>query len=182
MPQTLVARIGGAYCQENAMAPIDSSIVPGPGTVWFTAPEADRTIIGLRGEHDASTVASVSDALARAIAVDDTDLVLDLSEVAFIGAATIGVIVRTREFLRPRARSLTLRAPSAVARRVLEICGLTDLVDVAASTQPTGPAVALRTWVAVPAADREPLTDPVPVRAGRIPSTASVDARQASAS
>ena len=36
----------------------------------------------------------LSQTVARAIALDDDDLVIDLSGVEFMGAATIGVLVR----------------------------------------------------------------------------------------
>ena len=67
--------------------------------------------------------------MARVIAVDDTDLVIDLSEVTFMNAATVAVIIRAEAFLRDRSRSLTLRSPSARARRLLGVGGLAELVD-----------------------------------------------------
>jgi anti-anti-sigma factor len=166
------------------MVAIDSSTVPLPGAVWFTTPEADGTVIGLRGEHDASTVAALADALARAIAFDDADLVLDLSELAFMGAATVGLIVRAREYLRPRSRALTLRAPSASAHRVLEICGLTDLLEPNADAAPSvATAGALGSWVAVPATERADQHVAAPaasesVAVGRLvaPNTSTADA------
>ena len=36
--------------------------------------------------------------VARAIAADDTDVVIDLSEVTFMDAATIGVMIRAERF------------------------------------------------------------------------------------
>ena len=51
------------------------------------------------------------------------DLDVDLGAPAFIRAA-ISVILRERESLWPRARTLTLRSPSTNARRVLELCRL----------------------------------------------------------
>ena len=65
----------------------------------FARRDAARTVVWLRGEHDVSTVAALSETLARAIALDDADLVVDLSDVQFMGAATVGVIVRARELL-----------------------------------------------------------------------------------
>lgn len=38
--------------------------------------------------------------MARAVALDDSDLVVDLSDVQFMDAATINVLLRSREFLR----------------------------------------------------------------------------------
>ena len=91
--------------------------------------EAGSTLVLLRGEHDVSNADALSDAIARAIACDDADLVVDLSKVEFMGAATIGVFVHASELLRLRARSLTLRSPSTQARRVLDVCDLDDHLD-----------------------------------------------------
>jgi anti-anti-sigma factor len=101
------------------------------GLASFDGRDADRTLVSLRGEHDASTVAALSEILALAISLDAADLVVDLSEVEFMGAATVGVIIGTREFLRLRSRTLELRSPSTCARRVLDACDL-DLIDCAA--------------------------------------------------
>jgi anti-anti-sigma factor len=90
--------------------------------------EGDPLVVWLRGEHDLSTVREVSDVLSRAISDEDRDVVVDLSGVEFMGAATIGVLVRARQDLRSRARSLTLRAPSTSADRVLRACRI-DLVE-----------------------------------------------------
>ena len=118
--------------------------------------DAARTVVWLRGEHDVSTVAALSETMARAIAHDGADLVVDLSEVQFMGAATVGVIVRARELLRLRSRSLVLRSPSRCARRVLDLCGQSYLLDPrhVDATPIAGGAPALGTWVAVPATDR----------------------------
>jgi anti-anti-sigma factor len=83
----------------------------------------------LRGEHDLATVAGLSAALAQAIVLGDADLVVDLSRVELMTAATVGVLVRARELLRVRARSLVVRSPSARARRVLELSDLRGLLE-----------------------------------------------------
>jgi anti-anti-sigma factor len=118
--------------------------------------DADRTVVWLRGEHDLSTVEALSETMARAIALDDADVVVDLSEVHFMSAATVGVIIRAREFLRLESRSLALRSPSKCAGRVIDLCGLGDLFDprAADAMRLTGTAGALSTWVAVPTAAR----------------------------
>ena len=104
-----------------------SSVTSSRGPVAFPVPESDRIVVWLRGEHDVSTVAALSQTMARAIALDDGDLVIDLSGVDFMDAATVGVIVRARDFLDVQSRSLTLRSPSTSAARVLDLCHLADL-------------------------------------------------------
>ena len=103
--------------------------------------DADRVVVWLHGEHDVSTVAALSATLARAIAIDDSDVVLDLSGVEFMGAATVGVIIRARHFLGLRSRRMTLRSPSPSAWRLLDACGVADLVE-------TSPTAAVTTRVA----------------------------------
>lgn len=140
------------------MAPIESVsvTVSRRGLLAFARRDAARTVVRLRGEHDVSTVAALSETMARAIALDDADLVVDLSEVEFMSAATVGVIVRARELLGLRSRSLALRSPSRCARRILDLCGHACLhypgpVD---ATPPARTAGALGRLVAVPATDR----------------------------
>ena len=96
--------------------------------------EGGRTIVWLDGEHDIATVSRLAGNLATAIASDDTDLVVDMSGVEFIGAASISVMLRGQILLHARSRELTVRDPSRCARRVIDICGLEGLID------PTGPA------------------------------------------
>ncbi len=113
------------------MAPIQSSSVTVvPQSRLSTAePDADRTIVFVQGEHDASTVAELSLTLASAIALNDADLVVDLADVSFMGAATVGVLARAARFLRLRSRSLVLRSPPSQAQRILELRGPADLID-----------------------------------------------------
>jgi anti-anti-sigma factor len=140
------------------VATTDSSFVTVSGRSLgsFAERDADCTVVWLRGEHDVSTMDTLSETMARAIALDDADVVVDLSEVRFMSAATVGVIIRAREFLRSESRSLALRSPSGCAGRVVELCGLGDLFDprTADAMRLTRAASALSTWVAVPTAAR----------------------------
>ncbi len=114
--------------------------------------DGTRTVVWVRGEHDIATSDELSDTFAGVIASHDADLVVDLSEVQFMDASTIGVIVRASNLLAPRSRSLSLRSPAKCARRVLDMCGLAELIE------PDPPASevagALGTWVAVPVMNR----------------------------
>jgi anti-anti-sigma factor len=114
--------------------------------------DGDRIVVWLDGEHDIATSGELSATLVQAIAIGDDDLVVDLSEVQFMDASTIGVIVRARNLLLSRARSLSLRDPARCARRVLDVCGLAELIDSGPRRSET--AGALGSWVAVPASDR----------------------------
>jgi anti-sigma B factor antagonist len=84
----------------------------------------DGSVVWLRGEHDLFTLAELWETMARAIAFDDGDVVVDLSAVDFMDASTISVLVRARTILAKRSRLLTMRSPSTRASRVLRLCGL----------------------------------------------------------
>lgn len=91
--------------------------------------DGDRTVVWLDGDHDVATVFALADALEQATLVDGADLIVDLSGVTFIGAATIGVLLRVLDNLRRQSRSLTLRSPSRCAMRVIDVFGLTGLLE-----------------------------------------------------
>jgi anti-anti-sigma factor len=132
--------------------------------------DADDRAVWLRGRHDTSTVVALCMIMARAIGFDDADVVVDLSEVTFMDAATVGVIIRAEAFLQERSRSLTLRSPSTRARRVLGLCGRGDLVDLrsaeAAGETRSAAALGSRT-VAAPTTDRGHPHPPDSILVGR---------------
>ena len=140
------------------MARVESSYVTvaGSGVLAFVGRDAGRTVVWLRGSYDLSSVTALAELMARAIAIDDGDLVVDVHQVQSIDAASVGVLVRVCEFLDLRSRSLVLQSPSSAVRSVLDECDLTDLIDPhpADATQTTGADSALSTWVPVPATER----------------------------
>ena len=132
------------------MVPVGSSYftVPDRARAPGAGAEAGPTVVWLTGEHDISTDGALSRALARAIALGATALVIDLSEIQFMGASTLGTIVRAREYLGRR-------------------CGLDDLL---------GPeeggnliATALGSWVSVPVAGQPAQPSPSGLAPSRLP-------------
>jgi anti-anti-sigma factor len=87
-----------------------------------------HTLVRLEGEHDIASLFVLADALALAIALDDADLVIDLSDVQFMGSAPMRVLIRCRNLLRAQARDLTLQSPAPCVQRMLHLCGLGDFV------------------------------------------------------
>lgn len=69
-----------------------SDLPPGlPG-----GPEAEPKVMWFQGGHNVSTGAALCHELPRAITLDRAGPVLDLSGAEFIGAPTLGVIVRAQ--------------------------------------------------------------------------------------
>jgi anti-anti-sigma factor len=151
------------------MVPVGSSYftVPDRARAPGAGAEAGPTVVWLTGEHDISTDGALSRALARAIALGATALVIDLSEIQFMGASTLGTIVRAREYLGRRSGSLTVRCAPPFVRRLIDICGLDDLL---------GPeeggnliATALGSWVSVPVAGQPAQPSPSGLAPSRLP-------------
>ncbi|MCD9625135.1 STAS domain-containing protein [Rhabdothermincola salaria] len=125
-------------------------------------------MVWLRGDHHLGTRTRLSAAIAEAARADDADLVVDLSGVTFMDASTIGALVVARHHLRARSRSLCVRAPSPLARRLLDACGLVALIDDDAEPAHPPAAPALGSWVDVPASERS--GDPAPSASRGAPS------------
>lgn len=134
------------------MAPTEPTLPDNAKGLAEIGRDRDQTVVVLRGEHDASTSADLAEILDRAIAMDDADLVVDLSQVRFMDASTIGVIIGVRNVLRASERSLSLRDPATCARLVLDACGLDEMVG--SDSPRSGAAAALGSWVEVPSLDR----------------------------
>lgn len=140
------------------MALVESSSVwvVGRGVTALVEHVDDHTVVWLRGEYDLASVPALAEVLARAMAIDDADLFVDLAQVQFMDASTVDVLVRAHAFLDQRSRSLWLQAPSGPAARVLEVCELMHVVVPPTSAFPPVSATggALGTWVAVPTEQR----------------------------
>ena len=97
-------------------------------------------VLWMHGDHDQSNATQLADTIGRAIERSDADLVIDLSGVEFISAATYTVLLDAHLRLRERSRRFTLRAPSSCARRLLDLCD-PDGVLAGGRTEPMASAV-----------------------------------------
>lgn len=125
-----------------------------PPTLVSRCGDPVRTVVWLSGEHDIASRVHLSGTLARAAGLDDADIVIDLSGVTFMDASTVSALLEARNHLRVGSRSLFVRDPSPRARRVLDVCGLTHLIDEHAASEPPHVATALGSWIDVPTMDR----------------------------
>ena len=90
---------------------------------------ADRAVVALRGEADASTTATLSFALSRVIASRAGDVVIDLGQLDFVDTATVRVIATAHHLLADQGRTLAVRSPSRLGRRLLDLFDLTHLIE-----------------------------------------------------
>ena len=102
----------------------------GPGLTPVVRAEDDRTVVVVRGEADVATRPALSDVLSEVIDWRVGNVVIDLAEVAFIDTATIRSLAMARELLQRRGPVLTFRSPSRLADTMIQLFGLTGLIEV----------------------------------------------------
>jgi anti-anti-sigma factor len=83
-------------------------------------------IITLAGELDISTAENLGRTVAALVANTPERLVFDLKGLEFMDSAGIAVLVGASK----RVAQVSLRDPSAIVRRVIELTGLTDVLPI----------------------------------------------------
>lgn len=89
--------------------------------------------IALIGELDPHTAPALQDAIDQLLAAGGTgssDLVLDLSGLAFVDSSGLRVLISAQHQLAEQGGTLTLHDPSPTVRRLLEITGLIDHITI----------------------------------------------------
>lgn len=84
----------------------------------------------LRGEIDILSVPVLHKSLS-ALVEEGGDVVVDLTEVAFIGLAGVEALCSHARCLRQRGDRLVVSSASPITRRVIDIIGVGDLLSVA---------------------------------------------------
>ena len=91
---------------------------------------AERTLVAVSGELDASTASDLYGALADLEIENARNVVLDLAGVAFMDSTGLGVIVTEHKRLQHDNGTLTIFSPPSSVRRLFEITGLDSMLDI----------------------------------------------------
>jgi anti-anti-sigma factor len=100
--------------------------------------EGSSTVVALRGEGELATLPVLVQAMARVIAENRGNVIIDLAETEFLDTASVRIAGRASQYLRDRGRHLTIRSASCQAVMVLAAFELSHLVE-ADDTSPAGP-------------------------------------------
>ena len=142
--------------------------------------EAGYVVVWLEGDQDASSTADLDRALSAAVAGDPACVVVDLADVGFVGASTLGALLRAGDALRELGRPLMVRSPNRTARRVLGLCGLSDLIcALPADTTRSGDAEAGASWDRYAAATERQAASMLVREAAALKAAAARDREQA---
>jgi anti-sigma B factor antagonist len=97
----------------------------------------------LRGVMDLATASQLTATLDAAIRESRGAFVIDLCDVTFLDSSGVSVLVRSRAVLGREERALLIICPPGPARRIFELAGIDDLLELfetrdqaAASLQP----------------------------------------------
>ena len=93
-----------------------------------------RVIVQVRGEMDSLTAPELGALLAGITEGRPWSVVLDLAECDFIDLAGLRVIAENAEHLALGGRTLSVRSPSGVVRRLLDLVGREGSVSSSGST------------------------------------------------
>lgn len=122
---------------------VSDDVAPATFTVAVIYASGPPTLV-VTGEVDVDTapqLAAIMGAIAESV---PRLMVLDLGAVTFLGAAGLNVIARVAARLAQTRGRLVLRSPSRQVRWLLDICALTDAVDL---EEPSVSAPAVSTGV-----------------------------------
>ena len=120
----------------------------------------DEVVVGVHGEVDLATATDLGAGLAAALDAG-APVVVDLAATSFMGVAGLRVLEIGAEQLAGCGRRLTIRSPSVLVSRMLDITGLADIMNVESadggvtpvSTGAGGLNGHLRRVAAIPAGD-----------------------------
>ncbi|HET9732086.1 MAG TPA: anti-sigma factor antagonist [Acidimicrobiales bacterium] len=88
-----------------------------------------QALVGVSGEIDLVTAPDLAAVLDAVIGRGHQRVALDLSEIAFLDAQGLRVILEAHERLRPHGR-LTISGTTPIVRRLMEVTGLDRTLDV----------------------------------------------------
>ena len=108
-----------------------------PLRVDISCPDADTLVLTPSGEADSCTAPGLRQALSEGIGAGRSRIIVDLDQLTFMDASTLGALVDARQRISAAGGDLQVRCRSRHRRRMLSITGLdgmsTTTRDVAGS-------------------------------------------------
>ena len=89
-----------------------------------------QLVLVLVGELDPHTAPVLRDRIDQTLAPETTTLVLEVSGLRFIDSSGLRVIIGAHKEMAGRDGRLILRSPTETTRRLLEITGLDDHIEI----------------------------------------------------
>ena len=107
---------------------IDDDPVSAEVLQWFVGAEDDSAVVGVIGEVDLSTAATLGRVLQLAIDDRPPKLIVDLAQVRFLDSSGIQCLVAASRVAATVDCTLVVRNPNPSIARVFSICGVDELL------------------------------------------------------
>lgn len=107
--------------------PVPIQIASSP-MATFDCIELGPGVVALRGELDADNAPALTQALLALYCTDHPTITVNLSQVTFVGAAGLTVLLYIFNLCNIDGREMILRHPSAAVRRILKVTGLDKIL------------------------------------------------------
>ena len=102
---------------------------PAPLFIDVTCPDADTMVVTPVGEADLCTVPDLRQTLDEVTAGGRSHVIVDLDNLTFIDASTLGVLAEARARFSATGGTFQVRCRTDHGRRMLSITGLEDMLD-----------------------------------------------------
>ncbi|MCG0285193.1 STAS domain-containing protein [Streptomyces sp. PSAA01] len=121
--------VPGAVGAPGAVGPTPPRPAPTPPSALITDTyqEGPRKVVVIRGEVDYETAPAVSAALRTALHASTEGVDVDLRAVRFWDCSGLNALLRLRREALAHGKTVTVRSPSGVVRRVLSLTGTAPL-------------------------------------------------------
>jgi anti-anti-sigma factor len=120
---------GGPVDETGPVDPTETEILSPESFTLETSDEGSTHVVHTSGEIDILSAPALRAALLPALETAEK-VVLDLSEVSFLGSSGLAVLVEARDHAQRSGHHLRLICSSRIVLRALEATGLRDLFDV----------------------------------------------------
>jgi anti-anti-sigma factor len=97
---------------------------------WDVTEDAAAVVVRVVGEIDLASEEDFAAALGRALAGHAPVILVDLSEVAFLGSAALHVLLEAHRDAEKQRRAFRVAHGGSFAARVLEVAGLDQVLEV----------------------------------------------------
>ena len=88
-----------------------------------TTRAGDEAIVSLEGELDLATIQTLRAALVAAASSSAANVIVDLARLSFMGAIGLGVLIAAHRRCAATGVRVTLRRPTGIVEKVLDIAG-----------------------------------------------------------
>lgn len=88
-----------------------------------------RIVMVVRGVLDLPEVAAFREVFAKVVATDCPDVVVDLTDVTFVGSSGLGLLLQAHRDLQAAGRTLVVKGTDGSIRRAFEITHLDYLLE-----------------------------------------------------